>query len=315
MYDYNRNWANNQMKKLNWIFDTLLSNETRVKIERVFLVIALISFVLHLSLICLVKFGVVSLSEGSDLLTNPISAIYTPFSFILVYEVYLLIYFLPKSLTTYINKQYEIILLIIIRRLFKDLSSLKISSDWFVIKNDLQFTFDIITSIVLFFLIFHFYKQSNRKFPVSGADDSSLERTRRYMKIKRAIASSLVPLILILAIYSFVNWLGVAFFKPEGSAMAFTNINNVFFEEFFTILVLVDVVLLLVSFFYTDRFHLIIRNSGFIISTILIRISFSTEGVMNNILVVVAVLFGLAILNLYNSFEKALASEGSDRMV
>ncbi|MFM9007252.1 MAG: hypothetical protein ACKORE_01585, partial [Bacteroidota bacterium] len=161
------------MKKLNWIFDTLLSNETRVKIERVFLVIALISFVLHLSLICLVKFGVVSLSEGSDLLTNPISAIYTPFSFILVYEVYLLIYFLPKSLTTYINKQYEIILLIIIRRLFKDLSSLKISSDWFVIKNDLQFTFDIITSIVLFFLIFHFYKQSNRKFPVSGADDSS----------------------------------------------------------------------------------------------------------------------------------------------
>jgi hypothetical protein len=302
------------MKKLDWIFDKLLSNQTRIKTERVFLVIALLSFILHLTLIYLVKFDLVFLNEESALLTNPISAIYTPFSFILVYEVYLLIYFLPKSLTTYINKQYEIILLIIIRRLFKDLSNIKISSDWFVIKNDLQFTFDIITSLVLFFLIFHFYKQSSRKTPVSDSDDSILEKTRRYLKIKSAIASSLVPVVLVLAIFSFLNWLTTAVFAPVGPAASFTNINNIFFEEFFTILVLVDIVLLLVSFFYTDKFHLIIRNSGFIISTILIRLSFSTEGLMNNILVVVAVLFGLAILNIYNKFEKTMVSSGQDKM-
>ena len=99
------------------------------------------------------------MSLGSELFKNPISAIYTPFSFILVYEVYLLIYYLPKSFTTYITKQYEIITLIIIRKLFKDLSALELSSNWFEIKGDLQFTYDILASVILFYLIFQFQKQ------------------------------------------------------------------------------------------------------------------------------------------------------------
>jgi hypothetical protein len=73
------------------------------------------------------------------LLKNPISAIYTPFSFIIIYEV-LLIYYLPKSFTTYITKRYEIITLIIIRKLFKDLSSLQLTSKLVEIKGDLKFT-------------------------------------------------------------------------------------------------------------------------------------------------------------------------------
>ncbi|MFN9581810.1 MAG: hypothetical protein ACK566_03965, partial [Bacteroidota bacterium] len=102
----------------------------------------------------LIHFNIISIVEPSNLLKNPIAAIYTPFSFILVYEVYLLIYYLPKSTSTYIAKQYEIIALVIIRRLFKDLSDLSLSSDWFSIKNDLQFTYDLLTSVLLFFLIY-----------------------------------------------------------------------------------------------------------------------------------------------------------------
>ena len=93
------------------------------------------------------------------MLINPIAAIYTPFSFILVYEVYLLIYYLPKSTSTYISKQYEIIALIIIRRLFKDLSDLSLSSNWFNIKNDLQFTYDLLASVLLFYFIYLFHVQ------------------------------------------------------------------------------------------------------------------------------------------------------------
>jgi NADH:ubiquinone oxidoreductase subunit 4 (subunit M) len=82
------------------------------------------------------------------------------------------------------------------------------------------------------------------------------------------------------------------------------SINNLFFDQFFTVLILVDVVLLLISFFYTDQFHKIIRNSGFIISTILIRMSFGVNGLTNTILILVAVLFGLAILSIHNKYEK-----------
>ena len=53
--------------------------------------------------------------SDDNLLTNPIAAIYTPFSFILVYEVFLVVYYLPRSISQYIRKQYEIITLIIVR--------------------------------------------------------------------------------------------------------------------------------------------------------------------------------------------------------
>jgi hypothetical protein len=63
------------------------------------------------------------------------------------------------------------------------------------------------------------------------------------------------------------------------------------------------VVLLLFSFFYTDQFHKIIRNSGFVISTILIRMSFGVSGLISTVLIVVAVLFGLAIITIHNKYE------------
>ena len=132
----------------------LLTANTQHKVERFFLQIAIISFVIHLGLIFLINYSVVSINTTSELLISPIAAIYTPFSFLIVYEVYLLIYYLPRSVTSYVNKQYEIILLIIMRRLFKDLSNLKISSDWFTIKYDLQFTYDLLSSLLLFYLIY-----------------------------------------------------------------------------------------------------------------------------------------------------------------
>ena len=119
-----------------YIFDMFLSEKMREKAENIILKLALLSFFIHLAIIYLIKFDFLNLPLNSELLTNPISAVYTPFSFILIYEVYLLIYYLPKSFTTYITKQYEIITLIIIRKLFKDLSALEVSANWFEIKGD-----------------------------------------------------------------------------------------------------------------------------------------------------------------------------------
>ena len=118
------------------LYKLFLSEETQERIEKIILYVALVSFFIHLALIYLSKLEVIHFLSDSEFLQNPISAIYTPFSFILIYEVYLLIYYLPKSFTTYITKQYEIITLIIIRKLFKDLSSLELTTNWFDIKGD-----------------------------------------------------------------------------------------------------------------------------------------------------------------------------------
>lgn len=79
---------------INKISDKLLSPEIKEHSERLILTIAIISYILHLLLIILVHQGY--LQVDSKLFKNPIAAIYTPFSFILVYEVYLLVFFLPK---------------------------------------------------------------------------------------------------------------------------------------------------------------------------------------------------------------------------
>jgi hypothetical protein len=285
---------------VNRIFDKLLSEHTREKTEKVILYIALLSFFIHLAVIYLNKFNIIEFSSNSELLKSPISAAYTPFSFILVYEVYLLIYYLPKSLTTYIIKQYEIITLIIIRKLFNDLSALELSSDWFEIKGDLQFTYDILASIILFYLIFLFQKQGIKKYNDIKELPSVIEN---FVNKKKLIAIILVPLFFVMASYTLVNWAtGISFSSKE--VPSFESINNLFFDQFFTILILVDVVLLLISFFYTNQFHKIIRNSGFIISTILIRMSFGVTGLISTILIVVAVLFGLAIITIHNKYEK-----------
>ena len=211
------------------VYQKLLSDKTQKRGERIILVIAIASFLIHLSIIYLVDFGIISLSKPSGLLKNPIAAIYTPFSFILVYEVYLLIYYLPKSFTTYICKQYEIISLIIIRRLFKDLSALSLSSDWFKIKYDLQFTYDLVASVLLYFLIFLFYVQSKKKFTTDANEKLKVEGIASFIKIKKVLAASLVPVIVILAAYSFINWISGTFNSNIDAGASFKDINNIFF--------------------------------------------------------------------------------------
>jgi hypothetical protein len=296
-------------KFLEKFYQKLLSKKTKEQSERVILWIALVSFIIHLLLIGLIHFDIISINEPSNLLKNPIAAIYTPFSFILVYEVYLLVYYLPKSTSTYISKQYEIIALIIIRRLFKDLSDLSLSSDWFNIKNDLQFTYDLLASVLLFYLIYLFRVQRTRVYRTIENSKTHSLSISKFINAKKWIATALVPILLIIAIYSFLNW-SIGIFQPfNDNAISFKNINNIFFEQFFNILIIADVILLLFSFFHTDEFHKVIRNSGFIISTILIRISFSVSGIINNLLIVSAILFGLSILFIHNKFEKKLAEE------
>ncbi|TXE19702.1 hypothetical protein ES692_02840 [Psychroserpens burtonensis] len=286
-------------KIVSFLFDKLLSESTREKTEKIILKVAIFSFFIHLALIYFMKFDVIDLPSNSDLLKNPISAVYTPFSFILIYEVYLLIYYLPKSFTTYITKQYQIITLIIIRKLFKDLSALELTADWFEIKGDLQFTYDLVASLLLFYLIFLFQKQGKRK----ATQDTKIKPIiERFVERKKLIAVILVPLFFAIALYTLIDWsTGISVYS--NTLPSFESINNLFFDQFFTVLILVDVVLLLISFFSTDQFHKIIRNSGFVISTILIRMSFGVSGLISTILIVVAVLFGLAIIVIHNKYE------------
>ncbi len=277
------------------LFQFFIGDKAKSLIEKYILIFSIVSFFVHLTLIYLNRFELIQLNDPYELLSNPIAAIYTPFSFILIYEIYLLIYYLPRSITTYISKQYEIITLIVIRRIFKDISNISLQDDLFTSTYNAQIFIDLGAAVLLFFLIYLF-----RRNAIKSVTTNDEERLSTFIRIKKWISALLIPALTILALYHFSSWMyAIANYSPGLSAL-----NAIFFDELFQILILVDVLLLIFSFFNSDSFHIIIRNSGFIISTILIRISFMAEGLSNIILIVSSLLFGLLIQMIYNACEK-----------
>ena len=300
----------------NVLRERFISEKARHTGERVIVTIALVAFVVHLILIGMRYFNWLPPHSPhlDELLTNPIAAIYTPFSFILVYEVYLLLFYLPQSITQYIARQYEIITLIIVRRIFKDIANLELTTDWFSQPKDLQLTYDIAATLLLFLLIILFYRLARSNPVQANGEESYSADLRRFIYFKNIISLILVPVLLVLAIYSFVVWIKETFFTVSIATVNFIDVNEVFFEDFFCILVMVDVFLLLLSLIHNDSFPKVMRNSGFVISTILIKISFGAEGIVNVALILAGVSFGVAILWAHNLFERTIthASKSSE---
>ena len=279
----------------NKIFDFFISDKSKKNIEKYVLSVSVVTFIIHLVLIYLNKFDVVKIYDPYNLLNNPITAVYTPFSFILIYEIYLLIYYLPRSISTYVSKQFEIITLIVIRRIFKNISDMDIEKDLIFNAINKDIFIDLAAALLLFFLIYLFRRNS-----IKSERNSDQESFNTFIRIKKWTSCLLIPILSTLAVINLVVWLNESYFN----SIELSSINSIFFDEFFQILILVDVLLLIFSFFNSDSFHTIIRNSGFIISTILIRISFMAEGLTNVILILSSLLFGLLILLIYNECEK-----------
>ncbi len=282
--------------KIENLFSVIFSEGVLRNVEKYILYLASIGFIIHLSLIFLNNNNLVDLSIiESNLLTNPISALYTPFSFILVYEAFLLIYYIPRSFTTAVGKQYEIISLIVIRKIFGDIPLIDLNANWIENPNNLQLIYDLVGILVIFFLIFLFRKTKDN-LPVKSVSG----KLDRFIASKKLVSIILLPILAGICFLSFLSWYNGVFVSESFDQ----DLNYLFFNEFFSLLILVDVFILLLSFQYTERYSQLIRNTGFIISTILLRLSFSATGLASMILIISGIVFGLLILLIYNAIEK-----------
>jgi len=278
--------------------DRAFSPNFKRRFEQLIIYMALVGFILHLGLIFWVHWQGIPMDDRPELLRSPIDALYTPFSFILIQEVFLLVYYLPQSFTTSIAKQYEIISLIIIRRIFKDVSKLDLKEWTWNDPLSQQLMVDMSGALLLFFLVFLFYKLYRRRPAVSDP-----QRTRSFINFKKGVSLLLIPIMVGLVFYSFVNWAMSPATFSAGFLREIKDINNIFYNEFFTLLVLVDVFILILSLRYTDNYAQLMRNSGFVISTVLIRFSFIAGPVVNTALVIAGVGFGVLIMWIYNQYD------------
>ena len=273
-------------------------SDRNVKIfERLIIILALAGFLIHLGLIFAENFlGFDVFISKSNLTSNPISALYTPFTFILIYEAFLLIYYLPRSFTTSVAKEFEIISLVIIRKIFKDIPELNLDSDSIINEGNLLILYDLLGIIAIFYLIYLFKKTWH-----NTPKRKSNKKLESFINYKKLISISLVPILFVLCFTNFYDWFIDVFIYKQFN----DDLNGVFFIDFFTVLILVDVLILLISFQYTERYSQLMRNTGFIISTILLRLSFSVTGLFSIILLVLGVAFGLVILKIYKLAEES----------
>ena len=282
------------IKTIDLLHAKIFSEKNIKNFEKLILYFAVAGFLIHLFLVFLnLKYEINYFVGLDNLLSNPISALYTPFSFILVYEAFLLIFYFPRSFTTSIAKEYEIISLVLIRKIFEDIPKLDIDSGIYN-QQSLLLLYDLIAIIIIFYLIFLF-KKTISTIPKRKVNSNLV----RFISYKKTLSIILLPILLILCFSNLFDWTYSVFINNE----IIKNIHAVFFIDFFTVLILVDVFILLLSFQYTDKYHQIIRNTGFIISTILLRLSFSVSGLSSVLLLIVGVIFGLIILRIYRLSE------------
>ena len=281
--------------KANSLFNTVFADNVRKKVEHLILILAGFGFIIHLFLIFLKELNLIAVTDlNQELLNDPISAIYTPFSLILVYEVYLLLFYLPRSFTSCISKQFEIISLIVIREIFKDIPLMDLNDNLIFSEHNIELIVDLLGFLILFFLIYLFNKGTQKSTNKEITDASLI----RFISSKKIVSLSLLIVMTFMAFNTISEWIFNIY-----SNQTITQIDDLFFNKFFTLLILADVIILLISFRYTEEYSKLIRNTGFIISTILIRLSFSSSGYLTMILILTGVGFAYLILRIYNAIE------------
>ena len=284
-------------KKINDLHAFIFSKKNIKILESIILFLAVFGFIVHLGLIYFnLNYNIEFLNGVDNLLRNPISALYTPFSFILVYEAFLLVYYFPRSFTTSIRKEYEIISLVMIRKVFEDIPNINLESG-ILNAESLTLFYNLAGILIIYYFIFLF-KKVKSKIPKK---DPKTNLTR-FISYKKSLSIILLPILFFLCFSNLYDWSYSVFILQNFTE----NVNNIFFIDFFTILILVDVFILLISFKYTEEYTQVLRNTGFIISTILLRLSFSVYGLSSVLLLIGGVLFGLIILKIYQLAETKL---------
>lgn len=285
--------------QLNRLYDRIYCEKHLAVLEKSVTVLACVGFLTHLLLI---YFARELESGGSSLLPdldrNYLHAVYTPFSFILFYEVLLMVLALPKSLTSSIGKQYEIISLIVIRGVFKDIGEFKDFQHW-TEQTDaaIAVLLDMGAAAMMFLLVTIFYHIRRRE--TASAVDRSI---KTFISLKKAVAFLLSIFLIGLAAYSLISWTSAAvrsFFDPDHAS---GDLDLIFFPQFYGVMIFADVFLLLASFSFFDRFEFVFRNAGFVISTVLLRFSLTSPKPLDIVVSLIAMMFGIVVLAIFNYF-------------
>lgn len=293
-------WITTLQRRTAALYDRLLAPHRVHNFERLMVYLAITGYLSHLALIwaCnnLEALAPLKVLIGSSYL----SAIYTPFSFILLYEVLLLIVSLPESTTRAVGLQFEIISLITIRNVFKDLASFESLSRIETQTKELSnVLLDMGGGALLFLLVTAFYHVNRWRTSQEQQLTLPSPALEAFIERKKIVALGLSLLFFVLAGASAWSWLSESYARVALAGPPPRTLTTIFYTDFFTVMIFSDVLVLMLSLLLSDRYQFVFRNAGFVASTILLRIAIAAARPYDILVALVAVGFGIIVLSIY----------------
>jgi hypothetical protein len=263
--------------RITYIFDPLHHLWEHEKMHRKISICLVLFFLASLVVIELNRQNLLPGSLAAIIPQNHFFAVQAAFTVVLILEVISLVFTIPCSFSRSVGKQFEILSLILMRNAFKELSGfaepITFKGNEEAIKYILS---DGFGALLIFALLGCYYIVQSR------ASDERMRPTDLYSFVaaKKGIALILLSIFLFMGIQS-----GIDTFtgKPHAD----------FLHGFYTLLILTDILIVLISQCFQPSFYTIFRNSGFALSTLIIRIALAAPPFYNVLLGVAAAIFAI----------------------
>lgn len=264
-------------EKITHLFDPLHHLWEHEQMHRKISLFLVLFFLVGLVTIELKRWGVITGPLAAFIPYSHFSAIEAAFTVVLILEVISLIFTLPCSFSRSVGKQFELLALILLRNAFKELSSMPEPISF--AGNEmavLRILSDGFGALIVFALLGLYYLVQGKK------QDDSVNSTDlfSFVSAKKGIA-----LLLLLAF----SYMGI-----KSGWFTLTNREHTdFLHDFYTLLILADVLVVLISQCFQPGFYAVFRNSGFALSTMIIRIALAAPPFYNVLLGVAAAVFAI----------------------
>ena len=280
--------------------DQIFSEANKALLKRLAIKLSIAGFAIHLVLVFLSR----ELSHPPLIISsvgrNYLSTIATPFSFILFYEVLTLIAALPASTTQSIANQFEVVSLIFIRDVFKDIAAAN-QDGWHheQFHQALPLFLDMCAGLAMFLLVAIFQYVALKRIKRAGADEFS-NGVKKFIAQKKLVAIGLTVLLLSMAVYN----LGIVIVHSYWSLLAGRSITSepsaFYYNDVFTVMIFTDVLILILSLGVSGRYEMVFRNAAFVLSIILLRFSLTEDHPYGAPLALFAMVFGILTLLVFN---------------
>jgi len=267
------------LDRATYIFDPLHHLWEHEKMHRKISLALVFIFLLSLISIELNRRGILPENLSTLIPKNHFAGVQAAFMVVLILEIISLIFTIPCSFSRSVGTQFEILALILLRNAFKELSyfpePIAFVGNEEAVKRILYDGF----GALLIFVLLGLYYLVQAKVPEEKMRSHDLYS---FVGAKKAIALMLL--------------LAFAYMGMQSATATLTGVEHPdFLAEFYTLLILTDILVVLISQCYQPSFHSVFRNSGFALSTLIIRIALAAPPPFNILLGLAAAVFAITL--------------------